>query len=219
MSFVSAKRLFCCLCFLLFLIKCHHHFRFLDSFSTNRIKAFKFHLMSFLPAWPQYDIEGVCVKPGSCWAFCTWSNMKTNHDTEVTDTSAHKQDWDPLTNHRTINSCSSDQRERAHGRHGASDNQEKSKLTERRRKTQTITPEIKKSKYNSDAEPQQRQEGEQASELWRLQETWATHKNNSESEKNKTVSTRQHDVPSNTLQRQLWENWEGTKRWGSKQNS
>lgn len=65
--------------------------------------------------------------------------MKTNHNTEVSDTTAHKQDFDPLTNHRTSNS--SDQRERTAGT-GRLTIKETGKLTERR-KTQTIAPEIK----------------------------------------------------------------------------
>lgn len=53
---------------------------------------------------------------------------------------------------------------------------------------------------NHDRERQEEEE-EEAAELWRLQETIATHKNNrEEGEESQTAITRQHEVLSNTLQ-------------------
>lgn len=48
------------------------------------------------------------VKSESSGTVYTWSTLKTSHNTELTDTVAHKQDWDPLTNHRTVNRCSTE---------------------------------------------------------------------------------------------------------------
>lgn len=112
------------------------------------------------------------------------------------DESQHRSNWHNCTQTRlrptnqpqNFNSCSSDQRERTRQARGVW--QSRRKQVDRKKKNLSNHPRNKttpkkkqKSKYNSDAEPQQRQEGEQASELWRLQETWATHRNHSESER------------------------------------
>lgn len=51
---------------------------------------------------------------------------------------------------------------------------------------------------NHDRERQEEEE-EEAAELWRLQETLATHKNNREEGESQTAITRQHEVLSITL--------------------
>lgn len=142
----------------------------------------------------------VCVKPGSCGALCTWSTLKTSHNIELTDTAAHEQDWDPLTNHRTVNRRSTEpwaSARRAEGRGCLTVKKKASQQTEDELKG---SPRKTKKRQRCRTTTERQEEVEEAAELWRLQETSARHKNNREEGESQTVITRQHEVLSNTLQ-------------------
>lgn len=136
----------------------------------------------------------------ACGALCTWSTLKTSHNIELSDTAAHEQDWDPLTNHRTVNRRSTEPWEsarRAEGRGCLTIKKKASQQTERG--TQRITPENKK-RQQCRTTTERQEEVEEAAELWRLQETSARHKNNREEGESQTVITRRYEVLSNNLQ-------------------
>lgn len=164
----------------------------------------------------------VGVKPGSCGALCTWSTLKTSHNIELTDTASHEQDWDPLTNHRTVNRRSTEPWERAHGgqRGGSVSTVKKKKASQQTEDKLKGSPQKKKEKttamQNHDRDRQV--EVEEAAELWRLQETSARQRNKREEGESQTVITRQHEVLSNTLQGGNSERAERSQKGKKKRN-
>lgn len=165
---------------------------------------------------------------GDLWTFWVWASNQ-----EAVELYAHGPLWDKP-QHRTnwhsvtrtglrptdqSQNCKQAQhwtmRERTAGRgRGVSDNQKK----QVNMKTRNSKDHPKELKNDSDAEPQQWGETEEAAELWRLQETSARHPNNnrggreSNSDYKTTWSPEQHPA-----RRQQWEKW-GVKGRKQKRN-
>lgn len=136
----------------------------------------------------------VSVKPGSCGALCTWSTLKTRHNIEPTDTAAQKQDWDPLTNHRTKNRRSTEPWESARRAEGRGCPTVKTKANQWTGDELRGSPRKKKKRKS----PQRCRPTTETGGGRRLQSCGGCRDfSNTQKPQSQTVSTRQHGVPSN----------------------
>lgn len=160
-----------------------------------------------MTAWPQWHLDILNVGMSLCQTRKLWSFMHMVHSEDKPQhwTNWHSCTWTGLRPTDQSQNCKQAQHwtmgERTADRGEGGVWQSKRKQVNEQKMNSKDHPRNQKTTamQNHDRERQEDEE-EEAAELWRLQETLATHKNNREEGESQTVITRQHEVLSNTLQ-------------------